>query len=39
MVIESWDPNTGLLTLKGSNRDGKEQVYTETHTISEWKKK
>ena len=39
MVIESWDPNTGLLTLKGSNKDGKEKVYTETHTISEWKKK
>lgn len=41
MMVVGYDPETGMLTLKGSNGNTtnlKNKVYTRTRSIAEWKK-
>jgi len=39
MIVTAYDPATGMITLKGSNKDGKEKVYTSTMSLRDFNTK
>ena len=39
MLVTAYDPQTQMITLKGSNKTGDEKVYTTTMSLSDFRTK